>query len=468
MIESLYILAGFILGSVISWYILKNKYSIINDAIQNEANIKITSLQNQNDNQKISYEDKLNQLEKSSNELLFQTNDSHEKIINNHKEQIILLTEQVNKKDNELKSIQALINENSSTISTLKTKLKQQEISMNEKLDILKNSEEKLKHEFENLANKIFVENKKQSNENLNLVLKPFKEQLNSFNTRVNDIYSEETKQRTSLINEIKYLKDLNIQVSQDANNLARALKGENKTQGDWGEMILSKVLEQSGLKEGREYSVQGTFTSQDGKRLRPDVVVHLPSKKDIVIDSKVSLTSYVKYTQANTKEEKELATKELITSLNSHIKDLSSKKYEDLQEVNSLDFVLMFIPIEGAFMLAASSDNKLFNQAFQNNIMIVSPSTLFVSLRTIENIWKVQDQNDNAKLIAKKAADLYDKFEGFVCDMEELGKSIKKSNTTYENAFSKLATGRGNLLRRTEEFKSLGVKPKKSLKTLD
>ncbi|HIP56293.1 MAG TPA: DNA recombination protein RmuC, partial [Arcobacter sp.] len=258
------------------------------------------------------------------------------------------------------------------------------------------------------------------------------------------------------------------IQVSQDANNLALALKGENKTQGDWGEMILSRVLEQSGLKEGREYSVQGSFKSQDGKNQRPDVVVHLPAKKDIVIDSKVSLTSYIEYTQASNEEEKNIAIKDMMISLNSHIKDLSSKKYEDLPELGTLDFVLMFIPIEGAFMLASSSDNKLFNLAFQSNIMIVSPSTLFVSLRTIENIWKVQDQNDNAKLIAKKAADLYDKFEGFVGDMEDLGKSIQKSNITYENAFSKLSTGRGNLMRRTEEFKKLGVKPKKSLKLID
>jgi len=457
MIEGLIAFGAFTVGTLISWFILKNKYEIQNNAIENEANIKIMSLQNNIDSLNINTQNRIDDIQNA--------NDTLQK---NKDEQISTLTNNISKKEKEYKKLNQEYTEQKSLNSTLSTRLDEQKTALEDKIQLLHNSEEKLKLEFENLANKIFEENKKQSNENLNLLLKPFKEQLNSFNTRVNDIYTDETKQRTSLINEIKYLKDLNIKVSQDANNLALALKGENKTQGDWGEMILSRVLEQSGLKEGREYSVQGSFKSEDGKNQRPDVVVHLPGGKDIVIDSKVSLTSYIKYTEASNEEKKNIAIKDMMISLNSHIKDLSSKKYEDLPELGTLDFVLMFIPIEGAFMLASSSDNKLFNLAFQSNIMIVSPSTLFVSLRTIENIWKVQDQNDNAKLIAKKAADLYDKFEGFVGDMEDLGKSIQKSNITYENAFSKLSTGRGNLMRRTEEFKKLGVKPKKSLKLID
>jgi len=457
MIESLIGFGAFAVGTLTSWFILKNKYEIQNNAIENEANIKIMSLQNNIDSLNINTQNRIDDIQNA--------NDTLQK---NKDEQISTLTNNISKKEKEYKKLNQEYTEQKSLNSTLSTRLDEQKTALEDKIQLLHNSEEKLKLEFENLANKIFEENKKQSNENLNLLLKPFKEQLNSFNTRVNDIYTDETKQRTSLINEIKYLKDLNIKVSQDANNLALALKGENKTQGDWGEMILSRVLEQSGLKEGREYSVQGSFKSEDGKNQRPDVVVHLPGGKDIVIDSKVSLTSYIKYTEASNEEKKNIAIKDMMISLNSHIKDLSSKKYEDLPELGTLDFVLMFIPIEGAFMLASSSDNKLFNLAFQSNIMIVSPSTLFVSLRTIENIWKVQDQNDNAKLIAKKAADLYDKFEGFVGDMEDLGKSIQKSNITYENAFSKLSTGRGNLMRRTEEFKKLGVKPKKSLKLID
>ncbi|MCK5294560.1 MAG: DNA recombination protein RmuC [Arcobacteraceae bacterium] len=371
MIEVIIGIGIFILGLVASWFILKNKFEIQFNALENEANIKLNSLKEQNDSLVLQYELKINSL-----------ND---------------------KKDLE-------------------------EAHLKDKLNILENSKGQMKVEFEHLATKIFTQNKQQSNDDIKLLLKPFKEQLHSFNTRVNDIYTDETKQRSSLLSEIQNLKDLNIKISDDAINLTKALKGENKTQGDWGEMILSKILEQTGLKEGREYSVQGSFTSEDGKRLRPDVIVHLPAGKDIVIDSKVSLIGYLKYIEAQNDDEKKRAVKDMLISLNSHIKDLSSKKYEDLKEVNSLDFVLMFIPIEGAFMLASNEDNRLFQEAFKNNIMLVSPSTLFVTLRTIENIWKVQDQNDNAQLIAKKAADLYDKFEGFVCDMEELGKSIKKT----------------------------------------
>eukprot|EP01156_Anaeramoeba_ignava_P007071 Anaeramoba_ignava/a350506_15.p1 GENE.a350506_15~~a350506_15.p1 ORF type:complete len:347 (+),score=73.19 a350506_15:107-1147(+) len=252
------------------------------------------------------------------------------------------------------------------------------EENLKEKIELLENSKLRLKEEFENLANKLFEENTKKSSNNLNQMLNPFKEQLASFGKRVNDIYNEETKQRVSLLTEIKNLKDLNNQISQDAINLTKALKGENKTQGDWGELILSKILEQTGLREGVEYSTQGSYTDENGKRLRPDVIVHLPQNKDIVIDSKVSLSSYLKYTEAQNDVEKELATKELIKSIYTHIKGLSVKSYENIDAVKTLDFVLMFIPIEGAFMLAASNDNNLFKTAFENNIMLVSPSTLF------------------------------------------------------------------------------------------
>jgi len=404
-------IVGVVVGFVIGWFVLKNRFELNYNILENEANIKITSLQNLNENIKKEYENKLKTQEE-------------------------------------------------------KFKLKEQHLS--DKLQTLQSAKEQMKIEFENLANKIFIQNKQQSNEDIKLVLKPFKEQLNSFSSRINDIYSDETKQRVSLLNEIKYLKDLNIKISQDATNLTKALKGENKTQGDWGEMILSKILEQTGLQEGREYSVQGSFISEDGKRLRPDVIVHLPQNKDIIIDSKVSLVSYLNYVNSDNEDDKKRALKDMINSMKSHIKDLSSKRYEDIHDIKSLDFVLMFVPIEGAFLVASNEDHKLFEEAFRHNIMIVSPSTLFITLRTIENIWKVQDQNDNAKLIAKKAADLYDKFEGFVSDMEDLGKSIQKTNATYESAFNKLSQGRGNLIRRTEEFKSLGVKPKKSLKIQD
>jgi DNA recombination protein RmuC len=333
-----------------------------------------------------------------------------------------------------------------------------------EKLELLEASKKQMKLEFESLANRLFDENSKKSSLNLNQVLTPFKQQLEGFGKRVNDIYNDETQQRVSLLTEIKNLKELNTQISQDALNLTKALKGENKTQGDWGEMILSKILEQTGLREGIEYSTQGSFTDENGKRLRPDVIVHLPQEKDIIIDSKVSLVAYTNYIEAQDDTSKLAASKELVKSISAHIKGLSSKNYEDIKEVKTLDFVLLFIPIEGAFMLAASQDNNLFKMAFEHNIMLVSPSTLFVTLRTIENIWRYEHQNENALLIAKKAADLYDKFASFVKDIEAIGTHLNRTQKSYDEALNKLSAGKGNLLRRSEEFLELGVKAKKAI----
>ncbi len=338
--------------------------------------------------------------------------------------------------------------------------------NLDEKITLLEDSKEKMKIEFENLANRLFDENSKKSTININQILRPLKDQINSFGKRVNDIYSEETKQRSYLLNEIKNLKELNQQISNDAINLTKALKGDNKIQGDWGELILSKVLEQSGLRKGIEYTAQSSFNNNEGKRLRPDIIVHLPLNKDIIIDSKVSLTSYINYINSQTEEEKERAVKELAISLKNHIKNLSLKRYENIKEVKTLDFVLMFIPIEAAFVLAISKDDSLLKLAFENNIMLVSPSTLYTSLRTIEHIWNLEYQNQNAELISKKAAALYDKFALFVKDIEEIGVYINKTSKAYDSALNKLSTGKGNLLNRSNEFLELGVKPNKQIDT--
>ncbi|WP_323597062.1 DNA recombination protein RmuC [Aliarcobacter butzleri] len=359
---------------------------------------------------------------------------------------------------------QNIINSYLLKISTLEELSKVEKENLKEKINFLENNKQQMKLEFENLANKLFDEKEKKSTTNLTFVLSSFKEQLDSFSKRVNDIYNDETKQRSSLLTEIKNLKELNNQISNDAINLTKALKGQNKTQGDWGEMILSSILDQTGLREGKEYTIQGSFTSAEGKRLRPDVIVHLPSNKDIVIDSKVSLNAYINYSKAENEDEKHQASKELVKSITSHIKDLSSKSYENIDGVKTLDFVLMFIPIEGAFLLATSSDDNLFKLAFDNNIMLVSPSTLYVTLRTIENIWRNEHQNENAQLISKKAADLYDKFVAFVGDIEDIGTNITRTQKAYDGAMNKLSSGNGNLIRRTEEFLELGVKPKKQL----
>jgi DNA recombination protein RmuC len=351
-------LFGLILGGLIVWLILRQKINLLEEKlIFSEASIS-----------------------KLENDLIFQKDSNIEKaelLESKFLDNLEFERSKSNLQQEQLRNEFAIKEEN-----------------LKEKIELLENSKESLKQEFQNLANKLFEENTKKSNTNLNQILTPFKEQLNMFGKRVNDIYSEETKQRTSLLTEIKNLKDLNNQISQDAINLTKALKGENKTQGDWGELILSKILEQTGLREGIEYTTQGSFTDNDGKRLRPDVIVHLPANKDIVIDSKVSLNAYLKFTESNNEVERELAAKELIKSIYTHIKGLSVKSYENIDAVKTLDFVLMFIPIEGAFMLAASKDNNLFKTAFENNIMLVSPSTLFATLRTVENIWRIYTIN--------------------------------------------------------------------------
>ena len=359
----------------------------------------------------------------------------------------------------------SLFNECNIKLESLNTQLTIEKEHNQEKINTLESSKIAMKQEFENLANKIFEQNRKKSNDNLSLVLQPFKDQIKSFSTRVDEIYGEETKQRSSLLTEIKNLKDLNTQISSDAISLTKALKGENKTQGDWGEMVLSRILEQTGLREGIEYETQNNYTQDENKRLRPDVIIHLPNGKDIVIDSKVSLVSYLKYVNAIDKQEQKIAIDELIKSLKGHVKDLSSKRYENIKQIKTLDFVLMFIPIEAVFTLVASNDNEIFKLAFENNIMLVSPSTLFVTLRTIENIWRYEHQSNNAQLIAKKAAFLYDKFAGFVKDMDNIGSLLDRTQKAHGDAINKLSSGKGNLLRQSEYFIELGVKPKHKIK---
>jgi DNA recombination protein RmuC len=441
-------------GILIVFQFSRQKYETQLKNLQDEAMLKLKSLNEKIELNNSSYNSQINILTSTSRRL-----EEEKRLIKESLEDKLKLLEK-----HHLETQENIKNSYEYKLVSLSKEFKLKENNLNEKIQLLEESKVQMKLEFENLANKLFEENQKKSNVNLTQVLASFKDQLESFGKRVNDIYNDETKQRTSLLTEIKNLKELNNKISEDAINLTKALKGENKTQGDWGEMILSSILEQTGLKEGREYSIQGSFSDNNGKRLRPDVIVHLPNKKDIIIDSKVSLNSYLAYNKTEDKNKKELAAKDLVKSITAHIKGLSNKKYEDLEGIETLDFVLMFIPIEGAFILATSQDDNLFKMAFENNIMLVSPSTLYVTLRTIENIWRNEHQSENAQLISKKAADLYDKFTGFVSDLEDVGTNIARANKSYDNAMNKLSTGKGNLLRRSQEFLDLGIKPKKVL----
>ena len=353
-------------------------------------------------------------------------------------------------------------------LSELETRLEDERSNSEEKLALLQEAREQLKMEFQNVANKIFEDKSQkfteQNRENIEGVLKPMREQLLDFKKKVEDVYDKESKDRVSLLNEIIHLKTLNERISEDAVNLTNALKGQSKTRGSWGEMILERVLEESGLQKGREYEVQTMYASEEGQRRHPDVIVHLPEGKDIVIDSKVSLTAYEKYCTAGTEEMRDKRLKEHIISIRTHIKALSEKRYEELEGIRTLDFVLMFLPIEGAFWTAIESEQGLFNEAFDKNIMLVSPSTLLATLRIINNIWRYEDQNKNALIIAKKAGDLYDKFVGFVEALDEVGQKIDKARESYQTARNRLTEGRGNLVRRSIELRQLGVKAQKEL----
>ncbi|MDH3697562.1 MAG: DNA recombination protein RmuC [Flavobacteriaceae bacterium] len=327
--------------------------------------------------------------------------------------------------------------------------------------------QEKFTKEFENLANKILEEKStkftKQNKESLEHILNPLKEKIKTFEEKVDKTHKESIDYHAALREQIFGLKALNEQMSKEATNLTKALKGDSKMQGNWGELVLERVLEKSGLEKGREYSVQQSFIKADGLRVLPDVIIHLPDGKKMIVDSKVSLTDYERYVNA----EDELRPKHLkdhINSLRKHIEQLSAKKYEDLYEIESPDFVLMFIPIEPAFALAINEDNKLYNQAFEQNIVIVTPSTLLATLRTIDTMWNNEKQQRNAIEIARQAGALYDKFEGFITDLTKVGKKMDEAKNEYSGAMKKLVEGRGNIITSIEKLKKMGAKAKKTL----
>lgn len=336
-----------------------------------------------------------------------------------------------------------------------------------EKLRLLSEAKEQLKQEFQHLAAQIFDEKSQRFSESsqreMGMLLTPLREQLGEFKRRVEDVYDREAKDRRALHAEIFQLKQLNQQMSQDAINLTQALKGESKTQGNWGEIVLERVLEESGLRKGHEYQVQMSL-HQEQNRYQPDVIVHLPDGKDVIVDSKVSLTAYEKYCSAKEDALRAQHLKAHLMSLRGHVKGLGEKAYQKLDGVRSLDFVLMFVPVEGAFLLALENDPELFRFAFERNIMLVSPATLLVTLRTIQNIWRYEHQSQNAQEIARKGAELHDKFVGFVESLDEVGRHIGRAQQAYDLAYNRLSTGRGNLVQQAIALNQLGVNGKKEL----
>ncbi|HHG3394453.1 DNA recombination protein RmuC [Vibrio parahaemolyticus] len=359
--------------------------------------------------------------------------------------------------------------------SRLETQLREQQArheQMNqanaEKLQILEQAEVRLKQQFEHLANQLFEEKTAkvdlQNRQSLEGLLSPLKEQLEGFKKQVNDSFSQEAKERHTLVHELKNLQRLNEQMTREAVNLTQALKGDNKQQGNWGEVVLARVLAESGLREGHEYETQVNLQSEAGKRYQPDVIVHLPQNKQVVVDSKMALVAYERYFNAETDAERDRALSAHLTALRAHIKGLSMKDYHKLKGIQSLDYVLMFIPVEPAFQVAIQADPSLIKEAMEQNIILVSPTTLLVALRTIDNLWRNERQNENAKLIAQRATKLYDKLRLFIDDMEGLGGALDRANQTYQGAMNKLATGRGNVIRQAESFRQLGVEIKRPI----
>lgn len=328
--------------------------------------------------------------------------------------------------------------------------------------------QEKFTKEFELLANKILEEktNKftEQNKENMKTILNPLQEKIQLFEKKVEDTHKESIDYHAALRQQILGLKEMNEQMSKETINLTKALKGDSKMQGNWGELVLERVLEKSGLEKGREYEVQQSFTTEEGNRIQPDVIVNLPDGKKMVVDSKVSLTAYERFVNEDDDSLKTNFLKEHVTSIKRHVEQLGDKNYQDIYHMESPDFVLLFIPIEPAFAIALQEDNTLYNKAFEKNIVIVTPSTLLATLRTIDSMWTNQKQQENAIEIARQAGALYDKFEGFVQDLIKIGKKMDEAKGEYSNAMNKLVDGRGNLVSSVERLKKMGAKAKKSL----
>jgi DNA recombination protein RmuC len=344
-----------------------------------------------------------------------------------------------------------------------KEKLAEQKISYEQ-------SQQKLNKDFELIANKILEEKStrfiEQNRTNLDIILNPLKENIKAFEEKVEKVYKAESDERNILKGVISELQIQSKLIQEDANNLTKALKGDSKKQGNWGEVILEKVLERSGLVRDQEYRIQASHTSAEGGRYQPDVVIDLPDDKHLVVDAKVSLVAYERSVSAETEEEREGYVKQHLASIKNHIQELSSKNYQDLYKINSPDFVLLFVPIESSFSIAVQKDAELFNFAWDRRVVIVSPSTLLATLRTIASMWKQERQNRNVMEIARLSGSMYDKFVGFVTDMENIGKYIKNGQDAYDKAINKLSVGSGNLTNTSEKIKKLGAKATKQIDT--
>lgn len=353
-------------------------------------------------------------------------------------------------------------------VAELRTRLDGERAQAAEKLALLDQAREALSNQFKALANDILEEKSKrfaeQNQTSLGQLLEPLKTRLNEFQGKVEEVYVQEGKDRSALAEQVRQLMELNQALGKEAKNLTQALKGSSKTQGNWGELVLERVLEASGLRKGEEYEVQESHTREDGSRAQPDVIIRLPEGRTLVVDAKVSLNAYEDFATAEQEEARASAVRRHLDSVRGHIKGLSARNYQDLYGLKSLDFVLMFVPIEPAFMLAVTQDRDLFMDAWGRNVLLVSPSTLMFVVRTVAHLWRQEAQNRNAQDIAKRGAELYDRLSAFVADLEKVGERLDQAQQSFTAARDKLSRNRGNVIRQAEMLKELGVKPGKAL----
>ncbi|HOD89315.1 MAG TPA: DNA recombination protein RmuC [Bacteroidales bacterium] len=431
--EALFLVLGIAKGFLIAWLIFRRKLKL---AKQSEISMQ----------ELIQAKSDLTKYETENNFLIKQLEETKTSFSN---------------KDSENKELIAKLSIAETNLSNLNEKLETNKAE-------LEGLHKKFTLEFENLANKVLEEKSQKFSElnkkQIDAIINPFNENLKEFKQTVKDTYEKGMKERTELGAELKHIQELNQKLSVEANNLTKALKGDVQKQGRWGEMILEKILESSGLEKDKHFRTQDSFTLSDGRRQRPDAVVYLPENKHIIIDSKVSLVAYEKYVNSDNEEEKKQFLKEHITSVRAHIKDLADKDYINSLGLENPEYILMFVPIEASLGLTVSNDNQIFTEAWDKRVVIVSPSTLIATLMTVNAIWKQTMQTENALLIADRGGKLYEKFIGFVDDLKAVGVSIEKANKEYEKAMSKLSEGSGNLVRQAEMLKELGAKTTKSI----
>jgi DNA recombination protein RmuC len=439
MSQTLLVLAAFIIALGIGIFIGKILFSAKSQSEKSGLEERINGLLNQIEQLKIQFQTERNQFEKSLAQLSFEKEN-----LQREKESLAI---HLAKKENDFDNLLERNKEQKQEVEQL---------------------QEKFTKEFENLANKILEEKTvkftEQNKENLKNILSPLQDRIQLFEKKVEDTHKESIDYHAALRQQILGLREMNEQMSKETINLTKALKGDSKMQGNWGELVLERVLEKSGLEKDREYFVQQSFVTEEGNRVFPDVIINLPDGKKMIIDSKVTLTAYERYINEEDSDVKNQYLKEHIVSINRHVEQLGNKNYHDLYQMESPDFVLLFIPIESAFAIALNEDTTLYNKAFEKNIVIVTPSTLLATLRTIDSMWTNQKQQENAIEIARQAGALYDKFEGFVSDLIKIGKKMDEAKIEYGNAMNKLVDGKGNLVNSVEKLKKMGAKAKKAL----